>query len=675
MRDLLNKLDSKITVAETSKTAPEVSMPYGNPYKGADAEKFAQMTPADQEWLTRPVSDDKGGMRPAAPDISGDASTNPILYRAPNKGRLVSKPTPTPTPIVKPVDNTPKPPTQNDDLAKLNALISRLEKTLKEGSKFNFANNLIESFGYQLDETTNINPDAAGFLQTKLNVAAPQANTFDPNQKYRDALAKQDADKAAKAYSDAEASELRKQAAAKAAPATAVGKEAEIAAGLQKAGVPVAKNAEQAAAQVASKVGAKAGGKMLSKLIPGVGLVVGTMDAISRAKEGDWKGAAMAGLSAVLSLGGPLTAAASMGLDAANIARDYKAGKFGSGSTAAPTGTTGDPKLQQLQKIIGAKPDGLMGPETSSKLKAWQAKQGIAADGMPGPETYGAAGIAESRTTVAEDMQSIQRRLALIESKAVIRESLASKYYLNESYFIQDEYGNIVTDLTTISVINEAAANGDIDIDEGIWSDAIQGLAKYGKDAYQGAKDLVGGAVKGSKSPAAAERLAARASTTGAKKAGLKAGAAVGKNPVKAGLAASAAGAGLGYGLGDGPDTPEPTPGPNPSPVYNIEPMPTPDTDVTEPDTPTGLTDEQKELIKQIRDLEHKHGEDKAPDWISAVSHGDEVIGKAEGGKGSSSLNPAIGANKDTTIPSGAGIASLKESDNELTRWLKIAKG
>jgi hypothetical protein len=50
-----------------------------NPYQGADAAKFAAMSPADQAWLT------KGG---GVPDINDEF----ILRRAPNKGAAVVKP-------------------------------------------------------------------------------------------------------------------------------------------------------------------------------------------------------------------------------------------------------------------------------------------------------------------------------------------------------------------------------------------------------------------------------------------------------------------------------------------------------------------------------------------------------------------------------------------------------
>ena len=54
-----------------------------NPYQGADAEKFAALTPQDQEWLTR------GG---GVPNINDPI----ILSRAPNQGKPAAAPAPAP---------------------------------------------------------------------------------------------------------------------------------------------------------------------------------------------------------------------------------------------------------------------------------------------------------------------------------------------------------------------------------------------------------------------------------------------------------------------------------------------------------------------------------------------------------------------------------------------------
>jgi peptidoglycan hydrolase-like protein with peptidoglycan-binding domain len=339
----------------------------------------------------------------------------------------------------------------------------------------------------------------------------------------------------------------------------------------EKAGVGIAKSAEQATAQVAAKVGAKGMGKIVSKMLPGVGLLVGTYDAIRRAKEGDWLGAGLAGASAALSLVPGIGGFAAMGLDAANIGRDIKAGKFKNlDSDVAPelqgsTGSQGDTKLKQLQKMIGANPDGIMGPETKSKLQAWQQQQGIKADGLPGPETYGKAGISESQQTVAEGIRSLQERLQLIESKAIIRESLEQTYYFDGNFFIYNSLGEQVTDLTTISVINEAYENGEITLAE--VSPGI--LSKLNPFAFMGGLRRGAGTVakSGEQGSKAVARLANRVG--GAKGAGLKSGAAIARNPIKTAAAASAIGGGLGYGLSGGGGLAGPEV--SPSPPYDTD--------------------------------------------------------------------------------------------------------
>lgn len=62
---------------------------FENPYQGADAEKFAALTPADQEFLTR------GG---GVPDINDEN----ILARAPNKGQPVATAAPVAEPAAVP---------------------------------------------------------------------------------------------------------------------------------------------------------------------------------------------------------------------------------------------------------------------------------------------------------------------------------------------------------------------------------------------------------------------------------------------------------------------------------------------------------------------------------------------------------------------------------------------
>jgi peptidoglycan hydrolase-like protein with peptidoglycan-binding domain len=562
-------------------------------------------------------------------------------------------------------------------------LVGQLDKLLATPTKesLDIAQQLAESFGYQLNEVVSVNPEAPGFMQTKLNVAPPTTPPFNPNQKYADALARIEAEKEAKAYMDAQASELRKQAAANAA-APAAGKEVagaeKVVAQTKVADNLAAKGIKAVAPEAAKMALLKSGGKLISKVLPGVGLVVGTMDAIDRAKKGDYVGAGMAGLSAVLSLGGPLTAAASMGLDAANMARDYKAtgDAFGGAPDMNKTATTpdssgkpvagGDPKLMQLQKLIGAKPDGLMGPETSGKLKAWQAQQGIKVDGLPGPETYGKAGIKEATQSVSESIRDMQARLELIESKHAIKESLGTEYFIDDEFMILDEHGEYVTDLLTIAVINESAEQGTVVVNE---VNPLQYLGK-GYEALKGLGGAVDTAARASKAPDAAEKLAATGKNlTGLQKGALKTGAAVGRNPVKAALGATALGAGAGLALGGGggkPVTPD---------VVNPPP------NVVKPhlNIPTWSRINSAaiaELLKQIHELMgHNWGDDQG--WIAATSHAQAVVDKAEH---ASAAQTAMDQSHDTQAAPATQTASVptekfEESNDELTRWLRIARG
>lgn len=89
-------------------------------------------------------------------------------------------------------------------------------------------------------------------------------------------------------------------------------------------------------------------------------------------------------------------------------------------------------KLSQLQKMIGANPDGIYGPETKAKLQAWQQQHGIKADGIPGPETYSTAGLAETKektmkyNTLADDIAALRDKLAIIENDELTMEAGAT---------------------------------------------------------------------------------------------------------------------------------------------------------------------------------------------------------------------------------------------------------
>lgn len=151
-RSLVNKLE-----AIERGIIAEAAMPYGNPYTNPeDKAKFELLTDKDQEWLTRPVPNDKGGTQPAAPDINDEI----ILYRAPNKGK------PDPAKVAAK--------TNEPLLAKLKQLLELVDKYMalkakKAGAqgqsastnesiefKGSIASSLVESFGYQLNEAPAI---------------------------------------------------------------------------------------------------------------------------------------------------------------------------------------------------------------------------------------------------------------------------------------------------------------------------------------------------------------------------------------------------------------------------------------------------------------------------------------------------------------------------------------
>jgi hypothetical protein len=251
--------------------------------------------------------------------------------------------------------------------------------------------------------------------------------------------------------------------------------------------------------------GGWAGGKVASKIagkaIPGLATGLSWADAYNRWKEGDYLGAGISGLSGATALIPGVGIPLSLGLDAANLGIDYGKGKgfmgFGADEkhggkpqAGAPTGTTapttpskptfdpskmpgikpgGDPKIYQLQKIIGAQQDGLYGPETKEKLTAWQSKVGIKPDGMPGPQTYGKAGINEH--------QMLREKLAIMESSA--EQDITYVYFDTERNCVWDQSGKAYLDL------NEANYAAPV---EAGWN-ALKGLFKSAPKAGEIAAD------------------------------------------------------------------------------------------------------------------------------------------------------------------------------------------
>jgi len=105
---------------------------------------------------------------------------------------------------------------------------------------------------------------------------------------------------------------------------------------------------------------------------------------------------------------------------------------FASDGTSATGGTTATsrPKAKkvttrQIQKALGIKADGVMGPKTRKALKRFQKAHGLKADGVAGPATLQALGLGsapqnstlESAAPIADaDVAAVMAKIAQCES-------------------------------------------------------------------------------------------------------------------------------------------------------------------------------------------------------------------------------------------------------------------
>jgi len=370
----------------------------------------------------------------------------------------------------------------------------------------------------------------------------------------------------------------------------------------------------------------------------------------------------------------------------------------------------GDQKLAQLQQVIKTIPDGKFGPNTQKALAAWQAEQGLPPTGKPDPATYAKAGIAESKaTTVAEDIKSLQDKLAMIESgQWRLEEDADYSVWLLEDGTVVGEQGEVITNEAILSEVNWGAlGKGAMNLVKG----AGKNIANIGSNLSGGLK---GAAKTGVRS--AAGRYTKAGPIAGAANA---AGKFIAKNPGKAALGAAALGAAgtaaamSGHG-GSASETGTTTGGGGGGADSdpNMPQAPAGDTPGTTPATTPAsgnLTPDQQALIKQIEELmSHDWADDK--DWIKATGHARVVLDKAtkanplqtamdaknDAGATTQTAStpastPATGqgaAPTGATTPDptlkvykdggGAGAASnpaVKESEDELARWLRIARG
>ena len=143
----------------------------------------------------------------------------------------------------------------------------------------------------------------------------------------------------------------------------------------------------------AAQVAAKAGGSALSKIIPGVGLAAGGYDAYQRAKRGDYLGAGISALGGVTSLVPGIGTAASLGLTAAQFARDKaRTGSFVPSDEEQIAAVAKD-KADAAAKTAAATPAKTAALSTSQVSAATPAKPRAVAqsDQDPTRDTYNPA--------------------------------------------------------------------------------------------------------------------------------------------------------------------------------------------------------------------------------------------------------------------------------------------
>ena len=329
-------------------------------------------------------------------------------------------------------------------------------------------------------------------------------------------------------------------------------------------------------------------GKTLAKALPGVGLAIGAKDAYDRFQKGDYTGAGIAGLSGVTSLIPGVGTAATLGLDAANLARDYKRGEFDdpAPAQAAKPVRTGDPKVLALQKQLIAK---------GAKIQA---------DGIMGPQTQ--AAMKQFPLSVAENIALLRDQLAMLETMEEEVEEIAE-------VASEEEVTEVVSDDNEEEQTDESA---------------LGALANIGKNFASG--------LKGGKTVQQIGKAGQFGKIAPGGRTAQKVGSAIGKNPVKTALGATAVGAGAGLALGGAagaaakPERPSGGAGGKP-------------TAPTAPAT-AGLTPEQQELIKQIQATMGSLADVEDPTVVSGLQTAQAAISRFGDNKPQSAMDNATAA-------------------------------
>ena len=139
--------------------------------------------------------------------------------------------------------------------------------------------------------------------------------------------------------------------------------------------------------------------------------------------------------AAVLALAAALTPAATAAFAADGTANT-------GGTTAEAPAKAKKVSTKAIQKALGIKADGVMGPKTRRALKRFQSKHGLKADGVAGPETLEALGLVSapsdrSLDAAPQDAATVLAKIAQCESGGDITAVSADGRYHGKYQFSQ----------------------------------------------------------------------------------------------------------------------------------------------------------------------------------------------------------------------------------------------
>ena len=420
-------------------------------------------------------------------------------------------------------------------------------------------------------------------------------------------------------------------------------------------------------------------------------------------------------------------------------------GRLGGGMLAKGAATLGANMLAQKGvdvvkqasdiKTLGYDPTKY--PKTPQEVMAFQKANGLAADGKIGPKTNAVlAKMGLTPATVAEDIKSIQDKLAMIESgQWRLEEDADYRVWLLENNTVIDDHGNQITDESMLDAIEWDQARldelslGGLGKSLGRGYDAVANVGRNFAGGLKG-QNATGNLIKDTEKNFASRMAApkangkvrsaaeiARDSTNARGTANLANRAAnyVGKNPGKVALGAAALGTAgvaaanaLGSGQGGDPtdkpvntpvDKPVNTPVDKPVNTPVDKPVNTPvdkpvDTPVDKPvDKPTAgeLTPEQKEIIAKMQKIIQGVGATEDEGLLShlapanaAIQKATQMAGSAKPAASGQAASPAGTTSSPTQtitvpkVPAGTVVNKDGVTENaeaELARWLRIARG